>query len=183
MAEHRAGDGRPEPGTVFRARGVSVDSLGSAWRSDISPFQIFYYILGVLVFTLAWLKGGHAERFGVTVLIIAWVVSSTPPVMIGRLQADHGIEDVLLMLLFGWLALRSDRWWPLVMTATLVLTVLVHLSMVLDPDLDHRADIAARLGLGFLTTLSLLIGVFERWLAGERPVSEGARWRRIRSAS
>lgn len=137
----------------------------------------------MLVFTLAWIKGGHTERFGATVLIIAWIVSSAPPVMIGRLHADHAVEDALLMVLFGWLALKSDRWWPLAMTTTLALTVLVHVAMVLVPDLDHRADIAARLGLGVLTFLSLLLGVFERWLAGERPVSESARWRRAGRAS
>lgn len=136
-----------------------------------------------MVFALAWLKGGHSERFGATVLMIAWIVSSAPPVMIGRLQADHAIEDALLMVLFGWMALKSDRWWPLAMTVTLVLTVLVHVAIVLVPDLDHRADIAARMGLGVLTFLSLLVGVFERWLAGERPVSEGARWRRVLPAS
>jgi hypothetical protein len=148
----------------------------------MSPFQIFYYVLAVLVFALAWLKGGHAERFGAMVLIVAWIVSSAPPVMIGRLHADHAVEDTLLMLLFGWLALKGDRWWPLAMTVTLALTVLVHVAMVLVPQLDHRADIAARLGLGVLTFLSLGFGVFERWLAGERPVSESARWRRVRRA-
>lgn len=149
---------------------------------QITPFQIFYYVFGLLAFALAWLKGGHIERFGVTVLIIAWVVSFTPPVMIGRLQADHAVEDALLMILFGWLALRSNRWWPFVMTVTMVLTVLVHLSMVLASGLDHRADISARLGLGVLTSLALLLGVFERWLAGEQPVSEKATWRRVKSA-
>lgn len=137
----------------------------------------------MLVFALAWLKGGHTERFGATVLIIAWIVSSAPPVMIGRLHADHAVEDALLMVIFGWMALKGDRWWPLAMTVTMVLTVLVHVSMVVAPGLDHRADIAARLGLGVLTSLSLLIGVFERWLAGEPPVSESARWRRVSSAS
>lgn len=117
-----------------------------------------------------------------TVLIIAWIVSFAPPVMVGRLQADHAVEDVLLMLVFGWLALKGDRWWPLAMTAAMALTVLVHVSMVLVPDLDRRADVAARLGLGVLTALSLLLGVFERWLAGERPVSERVRWRRAKRA-
>lgn len=152
-------------------------------RSDISAFHVFYYAFSVLVFALAWLKGGHTERFGATLLIIAWVVSSAPPVMIGRLHADHAIEDALLMGLFGWMAMKGDRWWPLAMTVTLMLTVLVHVAMVLVPDLDHRADIAARLGLGVLTFLSLLLGVLERWLAGERPVSESARWLRVSSAS
>lgn len=165
---------------MFRAGGVS---LNSEWRSDISPFQIFYYVLSLLAFALAWLKGGHTERFGVTVLIVAWIVSFAPPVMIGRLHADHAVEDALLMILFGWLALKSDRWWPLAMTTTLALTVLVHVAMVVTPGLDHRADIAARLGLGVLTSLSLLLGVAERWLSGERPVSESARWRRARRAS
>ena len=151
-------------------------------RPDISPFQIFYYSFSLLVFALAWLKGGHAERFGVTVLIIAWIVSFAPPFMIGRLHADHAVEDVLLMLVFGWLALKGDRWWPLVMTAAMALTVLVHVSMVLVPDLDRRADVAARLGLGVLTSLSLLLGVFERWLAGERPVGESVRWHRVERA-
>lgn len=163
----------------FSGPAASSQTHGREWRPDISPFQIFYYSFSVLVFALAWLKGGHAERFGVTVLIIAWVVSFAPPVMIGRLHADHAVEDALLMLVFGRLALKSDRWWPLAMTATMVLTVLVHVSMVMVPDLDHRADIAARLGLGVLAALSLLLGVLERWLAGERPVSESARWRRV----
>lgn len=136
-----------------------------------------------MVFALAWLKGGHTERFGVMVLVVAYIVSFAPPVMIGQLHAVHAFEDALLMFVFGWLALKRDRWWPLIMTATMVLTVLVHLSMVLVPELDRRADIAARLGLGVLTTLSLLIGVVERWLAGERPVSEGAIWSRLKRAS
>lgn len=134
------------------------------------------------MFALAWLKGGHTERFGVTVMIIAWVASSAPPVMIGRVHADHAVEDVILMLLFGALALKGDRWWPFAMTAALALTVLVHVSMLLGPDLDRRADISARLGLGVLTTTALLLGVAERWLAGERPVSESALWRPVRRA-
>jgi hypothetical protein len=170
------------PKYVLWADGPNL-AHGKRRRPDISPFQIFYYSFSLLVFALAWLKGGHAERFGVTVLIIAWIVSFAPPLMIGRLHADHAVEDVLLMLVFGWLALKGDRWWPLVMTAAMALTVLVHVSMVLVPDLDRRADVAARLGLGVLTSLSLLLGVFERWLAGERPVSESVRWRRVERAS
>lgn len=110
------------------------------------------------------------------VLILAYLASIGPPVMIGRLHADHALQDTLLMLVFGWLAFKRDRWWPLATTATMVLVVMVHLSMVLVPGLDHRADLSARLGLGILTTLTLLFGVFERWLAGERPVSQRAIW-------
>lgn len=86
------------------------------------------------------------------------------------------------MLVFGGLALKGNRWWPFAITATMALVVLVHLSMALTTDLDHRADLSARLGLGILTSLSILLGVFERWLAGERPVSESAVWRPLRRA-
>lgn len=116
-------------------------------------------------------------------LIIAYFVSLAPPLMIGRLHADHALEDALLMLFFGWLSLKHDRWWLFAMTACVALVVMVHLTMVLAPDLDRRADIAARLGLGVLTMVALLAGVIERWLAGEPPVSAGAQWRRRVRAS
>jgi len=117
------------------------------------------------------------------VLIVAWFISFAPPVMVGPLRIDHAVEDAVLMLIFGWLALTRDRWWLFVMTASLALTVMVHFSMAWVPGLDHRADVAARLGLGVLTMASLLLGVAERWMAGEPPAIAGAQWRRRIRAS
>ncbi|MBU3973342.1 MAG: hypothetical protein KKE42_06030, partial [Alphaproteobacteria bacterium] len=74
------------------------------------------------------------------------------------------------------MSLKGDRWWPFLAAASLFLTGLIHAAMILIPELDTRADLSARLGLTLLTVLALLAGVWERWLAGERPVSN--LWRR-----
>lgn len=148
----------------------------------MAPFQFFYLILSLAVFALAWLKGGHSERAGVAILVTSFLV--TYPVhgihLRGFLIGD-ALVDVGVLLAFGWLALTGDRWWTLAATAFTGLTVIAHALMFATPDLQQahiRADVASRWGLGVMIVLCLAGGVLERWLAGERAVSPGARWRR-----
>lgn len=127
---------------------------------------------------VAWFKGGHPERLAAGLLVIGYVLSMlSAPFRIAGVVAGDAAADLVLTVIFGWMALNGNRWWPLVMTAILFLTLLVHLSVAVAPELDHRADISARIGLGVLTVSCLFFGVVERWLAGERPASEAARWR------
>lgn len=129
-----------------------------------------------------WLRGGHPERFGVSVLLLdhvcathffAWVYDP-------RLEA---VEDGLLLMIFGWLALRGRRWWPFFATAALGLTAMVH-GLSAMSSMGRYDALSARIGLWILIYLALLAGVAERWLAGERPVSDSRRWReRVRPAS
>lgn len=91
--------------------------------------------------------------------------------------------DVVLLGLFVWLALRGGRWWPSVIAASLVLMMISHLLEATTP-MGRYVALSARLGLWILIYLTLLAGVAERWLAGERPVSDSRRWReRVRPAS
>ena len=93
-------------------------------------------------------------------------------------------EAVVDLAFFGalvWLALRRDRWWTLAAAAFGGLTLIAHALMFLTPDLGQahiRMDVASRWGIGVLMILCLGGGVVERWMAGERPVSTEARWRR-----
>jgi len=130
------------------------------------------------VFALAWLKGGHTERFGALLLLTAFLVAAfAPPLVVaGDLMLFDAIADGTLLVIFLWMSLKGDRWWPFLAAASLFLTGLIHAAMILIPELDTRADLSARLGLTLLTVLALLAGVWERWLAGERPVSN--LWRR-----
>jgi len=128
---------------------------------------------------VAWLWGGRPERFGATAMLLAWAVFRNAHVMwlVGDVYIDSTVEDTLMLLAFGWLAVRSNRWWPLVATAASALTVLVHiLSMATDISWD--AAVSARVGLGLLTCATLLAGVAERWLAGEKAISAIRQWRR-----
>lgn len=145
----------------------------------MTPFQAFYLYFSLVVFALAWLKGGHTERLGVAVIVIAYLVSYVAsPFQVDDLRAGEAAADIVLTLVFLWMALRRERWWPIAATAFMVLSLLVHVSMILVPELDPRADVSARYGLGMLTVIALLAGVGERWLSGEQPVSGSLSWRR-----
>ncbi|MDP2116480.1 MAG: hypothetical protein Q8J71_03695, partial [Brevundimonas sp.] len=91
--------------------------------------------------------------------------------------------EIAVLVVFVHLALKSHRWWPFAAVAVMTLSVMVYFAQALVPELDRRAQISAHVGLGIALYLTLLAGVGERWLAGERPVSENAVWRRRRRAS
>lgn len=127
---------------------------------------------------LAWLKGGHPERVGAAALIVGFGLGFiVHPWRLSDVYIGDAVLDVALTGLFGWMALGGDRWWPLVMTGVMALTVLVHGAAFAVPTLTPYADVSARIGLGMLTALTLLAGVGERWLAGEPPASAAAVWR------
>ena len=124
-----------------------------------------------VAFTVGWLKGGHPERFGVAVLLFHGLTELFyRDWLIGDVDAGIAAGQVVLTLIFGWLALRSTRWWPLAMTASLVLVLLVHLLTITTP-ISYFAAASARIGLWLLLYVILLAGVSERWLTGEAPVS------------
>ena len=82
------------------------------------------------------------------------------------------------MLAFGWLAFRTDRWWPIAATALMALCILVRLMGLMNPDLSRFAIMSAVLGFWILLYAVLLAGVAERWLAGEPAISHREIWRR-----
>ena len=113
------------------------------------------------------------ERLAAAVMLVAFAVSFLLPSMrMWNVYFDHAVRDVGIMLFFGWLSVSRDRWWPLAMTAVMALTVLVHVSIFMVPSMGEYAEVSARIGLGILMALVLMAGVGERWLAGERPVSD-----------
>lgn len=149
----------------------------------MTPFQASYLCFSLAVFALAWLKGGHTERLGVVVTIVAYLSAyAVSPLRVGELRLGEAATDVLATLAFAWMALSRDRWWPFPATAFMVLTMIVHVCVALIPQLGGRADVSARYGLGVLVIVSLLGGVAERWLAGEQPVSRRRPWRPLAQA-
>lgn len=89
-------------------------------------------------------------------------------------------QDFVVMLIFGWLALRVDRWWPIAVTASVALSVLVRIIGMASPDLPRFAMLSAVLGFWLLLYSVMLAGVAERRLAGEAAISDGKVWRRRR---
>ncbi|HYC97021.1 MAG TPA: hypothetical protein VEB62_03600 [Brevundimonas sp.] len=97
---------------------------------------------------------------------------------IRQLASVSVTQDVVVLLVFGWLALKADRWWPIAVTASLALCVLVRVLGLANPELSRYAILSALLGFWILLYVVVLGGAAERWLAGERAVSEDRIWRR-----
>ena len=145
----------------------------------LMPVQAFYLASILVILPLAWLKGGHAERRGVVLLIVGYVASTfVVAAILDRVRIGELVVDLVLLVFLIALMLRSNRWWPMVAVAVQLLTVASYAAVWLDPDQRLRDNVAARWVLGMVVLYSLLGGVAERWLAGERPAMPPLRSRR-----
>lgn len=145
--------------------------------SDYPPFVLALVIIAMATPAVCWLWGGPAERYGAGLVLWSELAFSYRVWLIGDVYVDTTIEDALEAAGFGWLAFRSNRWWPFVATIAAVFALLVHvLTMVTDISWD--AAVSARVGLGLLLYTALTAGVLERWLAGEVPAGRDTVWRR-----
>lgn len=141
----------------------------------MTAWQITGTWFGLTVYALAWVRGGRPERTGAAVLLLDSLVSSVLFRWdIDQIYPNAMVKEGACLVVIGWLAFRSERWWPIAMTAALCLVILTYVLRLLDPALSHFAAASARVGLAYLIDLILLIGVFERWLAGEPAVAPAA---------
>lgn len=130
---------------------------------------------GLAAYAVAWTWGGRPERFAAGISILYCLFSFlTYKWEVGGLHLAGFVETCVRFMIFGWLCLRSDRWWPFVTTAAIALEVLVYVPVLLDPRLSEMSAFSAQVGLGYLLDLNLMLGVFERQLAGEAPAGRAA---------
>jgi len=145
----------------------------------LTPFVLLYLVAGLAGLSLAWLKGGHPERLGAVLWLIGWLLALlVNDLRVGDLRWAVALVDLGAFAAFLWVALRFERWWPLGVSACMVLILVVHLSVILIPEMTPLGEASAQLGLGLVTVLILAAGALERWLAGEPPASAAAVWRR-----
>jgi len=141
----------------------------------MTTWQVFGIAFGLGCYAVAWTWGGRPERFGAGVLILNSLVSSlTYQWQVGGVHLSAIIENCACLVAFAWLGFRSNRWWAIVMTGAMGLVLMTHIVRVLDPALSQYAAASARLGLWHMADLTLLLGVWERQLAGEAAASRAA---------
>ncbi|MBI2262366.1 MAG: hypothetical protein HYU62_11980 [Caulobacterales bacterium] len=146
-------------------------------------WQIGAIAFGLVAYAVAWSWGGRPERLGAGVLLISCLLSMLAfGWTVGGYAPASMVLDSVSLLIFGWLCFRSDRWWPFVATASGVLTVLMYMIRLLDPAFSQYALVSAHVGLEFLIDLALLLGVWERGLAGEPPAARAA-WAEAKRAT
>ena len=118
--------------------------------------------------TALWL-GRWPERAAAVAMALAWFASAVVlnKVRLWGVDTTVMLVDVALFATITTIALRSDRWWPMVASAFLGLVVLIHLAVILDPKIWGRSYFVAANIFSYLTMLTLLAGALTRAARGE----------------
>lgn len=149
----------------------------------MTSFQLAALTLTIATIGVAWTKGGHPERFGASAVLVWIATSTTTPdwmhsVLVAGVSVLEAALEFTLLVVLVRMSLTGRRWWPFAAAAVTTLGVMVYVAQIFIPELDRRAEISAHVGLTFALDLTILAGVLERWLAGEKPASSEAVWSR-----
>lgn len=89
------------------------------------------------VYALA--RGGRVERIGAATMFIGCfltlAVNSPLPVRYASVEVAILLVDAAMLVIFGALALHSDRYWPLWVTALQLLVLLAHVAKLADQEM------------------------------------------------
>jgi hypothetical protein len=124
----------------------------------------FFRVLLALVAVYAFLRGSRDER-QIGVVLVVGVVATTlvlSPVAhrFSGLESSVMYVDIVVFFGFLWVALRSERFWPLWVAGLQLTTILGHLLKAVDVHLFSRAYGAALMFWGYPIVLILAIGTW-----------------------
>jgi len=140
------------------------------------PLTLCSLISTLVILPLAWFRGGPAERAGAALFLCIYLASTmTQTWRSGDLLWGPLLVEVIFLISLIRLALKRDRWWPMVASAVQFLVVLIFAGAALTPEITVRSGFVAGLVLGILCLYCLLGGVLERILAGEPPAALAGR--------
>ena len=108
----------------------------------------------------ALLRGGWAERGAAIAMVGAWLTSAYAQNIRQEIGPQVGVTiiDLLLLAVLVWIALVSNRWWPMWAAAFHGLGAMLHLAVLLDQKIMGRAYFIAGAVFSFLTVLALFLG-------------------------
>lgn len=94
--------------------------------------QIFYGVLIWTIFVYALRRGGWEERLAIIGVIanayLTVLVASPKNTLFNHLETPILLVDIALLMLLLGISLRSEKFWPLWITAMHALSTLAHLS-------------------------------------------------------
>ena len=136
----------------------------------------FFRVLLAIVAVYAFLRGSRDERIVGAILVVGVIAThfAWTPVShrFAGLEAGVMAVDLIVFAGFLWVALRSNRFWPLWIAGLQLTTVLGHILKAVDTGLFSRAYGAALMFWGYPIVLILAIGTWRgvrRMRSEERP--------------
>jgi hypothetical protein len=126
----------------------------------------------MVVCVIALRRGGRYERLAAGMMLAAWALTMVV-YRSGFHQTEWGIlaVDVAALGVFVWIALQSDRYWPIFAAGFHLLAIVTHLARTVDPSVGGYAYITAEILWGYL--LAAVIG-YGAWSAGGDQVETSA---------
>lgn len=124
---------------------------------------VFRILLALVAFYAFW-RGRRDERL-VGLILVVGVIATTlalSPVhsRFAGLEGAVMAVDAVVFIGFAWVALQSDRFWPLWIAGLQLTTILGHLVRAVDTDLFPRAYGAALMFWGYPIVLILAVGTW-----------------------
>ncbi len=117
-----------------------------------------------LALTCAWAfwRGGKPEYIGASILIAGTLASQIAQRRLA-IEPQYGVltVDVLVFLAFVALLLRSRRWWPVAMSAFMLLEIASHVSYWIFRAVSSWAYLASMSVWSYMLLVSLAVGVLE----------------------
>ncbi len=123
--------------------------------------------LGALLISagVAFWRGGWSERCSGAAMILAWVATAAlhHGLQLWGVQQGVMFVDILLLSVLLFVALRSDRWWPLWACGFQGLNVVLHLAVIADSKVWGLAYFRASSVFSYLVMLALFLGAASRF--------------------
>lgn len=134
-----------------------------------------FRVLLVLVALYAFLRGRRDEKQAVAILILGVIATELvlppPQERFDTIEVELLIVDLLVLGGFVWVALGSDRYWPLWVAGLQLTTILGHLFKAAEESLFAKAYAAS---LVFWVYPMLLILAIGTWRTHRRSQLESA---------
>lgn len=137
-----------------------------------------YYIFLFVCCGYAILRGSRSEYFGAAIMIIGSLLTLAVAQSFGTswTKVEVGIFaiDIIVLLAFIYLALKSDRFWPIWAAAFQLLAVIIHSAMIVAAPVTPWAFGTGAVFWAYPMLLALAIGSSEHEpLARRRKIESG----------
>ena len=115
-------------------------------------------------------RGDWPERLAAGGMIAAWVATSLfqNGVQMWGPQSGVMIIDSALLAVLVFIALKSDRWWPMWACGFHAMSVVLHLTVIIDPKVWGRAYFVAIGAFSYLALAALFFGAITAPPRGKR---------------
>jgi hypothetical protein len=125
---------------------------------------LLYFLLlgGVAAYALA--RGRREERIAALTCVVASVASLallvSRPAYYSSFELGVALIDLATLATFGWLALRSNRFWPLWLAGLQLTSSLGHVLKAVQPDLLPMVYAASLASWSYVILLIIAVGTW-----------------------